>query len=66
MYKWILYIGKVESFDFNTEAYVEGMIPTLWRNVKIPNALTVVEQVIWEGIVDITWLETTFVLEFPK
>ena len=55
-YKWILHIGKVESLDFNIEAYVEGVISKIMKKCQIPNALTVVEQAIWEGIVDITYL----------
>ena len=42
MYKWILHIGKFESFDFNTEAYVEGVISKIMKRCQIPYALTVV------------------------
>ena len=63
MYKWILHIGKVESFDFNTEAYVERVISKIMKRCQIPNALTMVEQTIWEGIVELHAYKQCFVLE---
>ena len=42
IYKWLRYIGKVEFFDFNTEAYVEGVISKIVRRCQNPNALIVV------------------------
>lgn len=41
--KWILHTANVESFDYNTEAWVGEVISKCMKDIKIPNASIVVE-----------------------